>query len=407
VAKSPRPKRGGDEEDVTPALMDSLGAASDSLGQFAGIAGAAAGAATAFLSALTKLPEAVGRFVAAFSPAVMERFQQTVGDLTAVIGAALEPVVTAFTTLTREISNYLLPVVERLRPVVQRVMEGFLGSLMPAVAAVARVFEALIPALDALADPAATEALHQMLAGMVEMLVPFVKALAALFAQLAPVIMLVINPLAMLAPIFQALLTVVVAFVQTVVQAVASFVSSLFGGDTRGVMQTFRDAIQKVASAMVILAAYIAELVGASSFTKNLIANLGGDPAAKKDTTGFKAAQSPVAQSFADYGKSVSLAASVAGGQASEMKQEDFWRETIAHLKGIEGNREKVIKIITDAIEKAWKAIVSAILGEPPDPKAEAHKINNVLGTALSLNPSTAILGGVMKLFGDELFGAP
>lgn len=281
------------------------------------------GAASGVVGALTSIPNQLASFVQAFSPATMERFMLMIREVTAVFGIAFEPIITAFTDLAEEVGSQLKPVMEQLRPIIEQLAGDFLQRLTPVIRLFANILITLMPVI-------------QLFADLMSALTPLIQASVAVFG----------------------------AFMQ----ALASFFVGLFGGDTaKNAMDSLKKAIFEVAKGLVLFAAYLGKFFGMDTFVKALKDNLGSDPAKKKDDLiGTAAATNASYSSISEYGKSITLAATVASGKKPEETQEDIWK----------GMRERLDKIAngTDTLEdlllkKVVPALVAGLLGNPTTDK--------------------------------------
>ena len=299
--------------------------------------------------ALTALPNAIMGFVQAFSPATVQAFNLALGDFMATLGVALEPVLSAFTELTRAVADYLLPVMQELRPIVQQLAQEFLARLIPVVQMVAGILRDMMP-------------LFQIFADIMKATTPVLNALTVIFGAL--------------------------------IRSVVQFIASLFGENYQDAMQGFQDALKRLANQLLVLVGQIATIFGATGFLNNLISGLEGGK--KGSSAGMKAATNPAFKSFVDYGRDVALAASVAGGQKSTFTQEEFFTEAIAKLRELAANPTKFREEILNAIKALPGLIAKALRGGVHSAAAQAVENNpktggTIAGILGSVSPNLAV----------------
>src|SRR5262245_43735522 len=100
-------------------FLGSLGSAAKGVGDM--LVGAFAPALNVFSSAVG----AVRGFVDALSPAAGMVLDQTLRDLAATVGTALEPVIQVATQVVQDFARSLAPVMERLKPIVEQSAKAF------------------------------------------------------------------------------------------------------------------------------------------------------------------------------------------------------------------------------------------------------------------------------------------
>lgn len=298
-------------------------------GMLAGLAGAATGVVGTFNQATG----AAKGFVEAFAPSTVLVFQQALGDLAAVIGSALEPVIQSATEIVKDFSSVLLPLMRDLRPVIEQVT-GALGE-------VAKVL---------------------------------ISSFAVTMKALAPVIKLVADLFVAMTPIFQAASAAIAGAVEAL-KYIGTAIMEALGADLSDVGGRVRDAMESVAEAALVASAALLKLINAGlgdAFIKGVQNALGANDTAKarkeldafgggplpkqgverEDATGMKAMTNARFVSIGDFGKQVALAAAVAGGGGGRPKTSEEWLAKISSsldkLNGLD--REAVWKWIKDAI---------------------------------------------------------
>ena len=148
-------------------LMEQLGGPFKKIGKVVGSVGKKLGVVGAVVStvigtvvtAATAIPKAVAGiiataqpFVAALNPALVEQYERAQNDLRATIGYALTPIITYATRAVREFAGILLPSVQRLRPVVDKISAAFSGAASGAFRFLGLIVERLVARLERLAD---------------------------------------------------------------------------------------------------------------------------------------------------------------------------------------------------------------------------------------------------------------
>ncbi len=146
--KSARPNGGNPGPGPNRSSASGFAGLSRTIGQVAAgfaVVGATVGTVTAALSAV---PAAVAgivaaskRFVAALSPSTVNQYEQQLRNLKATIGYALLPVITYATQALRDWGGLLLPAVQKLRPVFDRLSRAMSGLLFGAVRGLGHLLE--------------------------------------------------------------------------------------------------------------------------------------------------------------------------------------------------------------------------------------------------------------------------
>lgn len=95
---------------------------------------------------LSAIPDRVAAWVKAFNPYVVEQYQRALDNLTATVGAALEPAMQAFLGIARAANDVIGPLFDRLRPIVEESWSVMGERLLPALRLTADAVSALIPA---------------------------------------------------------------------------------------------------------------------------------------------------------------------------------------------------------------------------------------------------------------------
>jgi len=274
---APQPDGGGSGLSALPSAA--LGAFSDALGAVVPILGG--------------MGAALGQFVGAFSPALMEQFSMAMKDVTAVIGQALAPVLQVLTGIVREVGAVLNPVMKELQP----------------------VFDKLAKALASL-------------------LVPIIENAAAMLQTLLPIITLLADALTALTPLFRVLSVLQAGLVELFKDMMASLLGSV---DTKGAMASFKSAMEETAKVLIRTAAHIARAFGALGFIEGMIKGIEGKTAKKQSSVGMAAPQGATVTDLSGYGNTVATAAFAATGDLGdkEKKTEEWLKDIAGDLKGI------------------------------------------------------------------------
>ena len=178
-------------------------------------------------------------FVRAFNPAIVENFVNTMKDLSAVIGAGLQPILAAITVVFRAVADSLVPIVDKMAPGLNALGDLITRLLVPIFQSLSVVANKLIPYFNQLSSVLATVAgkFSDTIATLIEGLTPTLLTLAQLFN----VLLQILSPLL---SIFNTLLSVTMPFLSV---ALAGF------------------AVQLAVDALVALGAFIASIYTASN----------------------------------------------------------------------------------------------------------------------------------------------
>ena len=367
LARSHQTGGGGGGGGGGNATIGALTAALGPLGAaFGGLSEAVGGLQQQFNS----LIGAVTPFVQAFNPSAVEALNLAMYDLQAVIGLALTPIVQTATDALKEIGAILLPIAEKLQPIIAQLASVLSAQLMLAVESIAGTFTALLPAVQALVTVfgALGELNRAYMALFAAVLIPTAKAVGAVFQFLQPVIELVAAAFKGVADLSEALMTVFQTIAETVIEAIAAFVPAL---DLKDVTNSLKDAFKQVTKGAIVAAAALARLLGAEGFIKNLKKNLAGP--VKKSAVGLGAAKNARTSTFEDLGKQLALAASVASGTGEKKDEEKTWREdALEALNGLP-DRESLKSILSDIADDLAEQIIDWFKERLPTPAGLKH----------------------------------
>ncbi len=109
-------------------LKGVLGTVSKTFAVATAVVGAATAALLAVPLAVLGIVNASEKFVGALNPSLVEQYDQELRNLNATIGFGLTPVIAYATKSVKEWAGILLPTIERLRPIVERVSAAVSGA---------------------------------------------------------------------------------------------------------------------------------------------------------------------------------------------------------------------------------------------------------------------------------------
>lgn len=91
----------------------------------------------------------VAFFVRQFNPAIFENFMQTMRDLSALIGAGMQPILSALTVVFRALADSLMPIVDALGPAFNSLGNMIVKFLVPIFMAFTKLLARLQPVINA------------------------------------------------------------------------------------------------------------------------------------------------------------------------------------------------------------------------------------------------------------------
>ena len=301
----------------------------------AGIGAAAMKGAESILG----MAQASVRYVEAFAPSSVMAFNLAMRDLNATIGVALKPIVDMGTSFARMLASTLLPITKQLAGVMDQFGKAVLKIADVGLNAFGKAMEQAMPII-------------QSIVGIIsDSVVPVVNSIievaSAIVGAVMPVAQLLIDvlapPLKMVADLLSGLTPIITAagvILRGLVEAVSSVVrslSSLLGlGELGDALGFLKNTMMQVARACIIAAASLAQFFGLKSVVRGMIDAL--EPAKKGNAQGIAAATNAQMMNFADFGKSVSIAAATASGTyggKAESAEDKFRNETLGYLKDI------------------------------------------------------------------------
>lgn len=280
------------------------------------------GALSPATAAFSELASAARPFVEALNPSSMLALNQASRDLQATIGVGLQPVITAMTLATRQFADMLLPISQKLQPVMAKLTDAVGGTIKVLIDSFGETLTAMLPGLKVMAD-------------MIIAVQPLYQAGAALTAAL--------------------------------VRAMSSLATNLAGGEKniQSAMERLRGAFEGMATFLITSAAKYMKYIGKTEgldFIDTLIKSLsGGSPGS---STGLAAATSPTIGQLPSYNSAVMQSALIAtsAGDKTPKTSEDWLKLVVEELKSIRGKeltdfRKDVDTWIALAVEKIIAAI--------------------------------------------------
>ena len=312
-----------------------LAAASGLQQRLLGALGAVANASFALTAPFQRLAGSLSPFMDALNPALARELSYSVRELMATFGLLIQPIAQELAPLIREVAASLQPAFRALAPVLGE-FARVIGRVVALLAqSFAQVLTAMQPALSALLN---------LFGQLVQALSPAIAAFASIFAAIGPALEALIKGLA---PIFSSL-----------------------------------------AKAALYLTAGLLKLAGATGALDGMIKAVEGQNKRGPQSAGLQSAQNVQYTGTLEFGRSLALAATLAGpaGQEKPKDMTDLTTEILDNLKAIKSGDtwgpllsklEKWFGDVVQAVKDAGgRAVYSA-----------AEGIGNTgVGTALGLN---------------------
>jgi hypothetical protein len=303
------------------------------LGQFAANAvkdNPAAGIVTGLAGVFGQLTQSIqgvvgtlGQFVQAISPSTMLAFSQAMRDVQATIGSAFTGAVQIVTSVVREIGGILLPVMQKLTPIVNVLANAF-GTVLTAQ----------------------------------------VRVLATLLDALAPILELVADLMGLYANLLSDLLGIVAAAIRTISTVLQTFFGGT-AGDIKDVFKGFLDVIRQVVKALVTFAATLAVFAGFRDTVRAFGVAIAKEARDREErAAGLKAAaNNPAISDVLSIGKQQQQASFIAAGGAGSRDKSDteYLKEMAKALDAIAGRN----KSLEEAMKDWWEQhVLVGQLGE-------------------------------------------
>ena len=293
-------------------VIQSLGTLKDALGAVSGVASQIGQIAAPFQqlqNVLTGVVGAVQPFVEALAPSVVAEFRASIRDFQATVGQAFVPLVQVVSSVTREISGVLMPLLQQLTPIVSAAANAIGTLFVSAVRLLVVPLEALTPVLD--------------------LVVGFMSEYAKLLSD-------------------------EIEILTALAKVGADMLKSLFGTDTSGLKEIFRglaDIIRQVIRALVTFAATLTVAFGAAGLVAKFADALGKE-AADRDARagGLKAAgTNPQIGDIAGLLRQAQLSAFTAQGGATGREKTDteYLKALSDDLKKIAGDGRPLSETLT------------------------------------------------------------
>lgn len=300
----------------TASVFDRIKGTIGSIGKGIGIAGAVVGAVVAALSAVPLAVLGVVRasesFVRALNPSAVEQYEKAQNDLRATVGSGLQPVIAYATKSLKEWAGILLPSIQKLQPVIDRISAAVSG----AATGVARALAATL----------------ERVAVRLEMVLPDIESLINSFGALIEV-----------------------------VNAVADFMDAAFGqdafGGTREILRVVADKFKALVSATTVLTARLLKLAGSNEslqkFRDSLQKAIDAREAPKSGLTA--APTGATTGSFEDLLRRLQERAFVSTlGTETKKSDTDYLKELVGLVDDIQKDDRDWRTVISDAIRDAF-----------------------------------------------------
>lgn len=308
---------------------------------------------TGFLEPFKKITDIATRFVSDFDPALVENLNSRFRDLNATLGVALRPIVDVARDVVKSLSDYLLPVMKQLEPIVREIATVVGGALQEGAKELGDALQQMMPLFEGLRD---------FIVGAVPMLSDLRHLLAAIRLPL-------------------------MALFKDIVEALGGTGGA---GGIKGLMEELRKVVQRLIAAFVQFLAQVFQLLGWVKGLEALQKSLQPVQAKKEDSTGLAVALNPAFKALGEMHKSVMaamfVASDVGAGQKTGVEQTN---EILGQMKGAIMQGIANAKNSGDEVTRMYADIKTAI---------------NNAETAVN-NLTEAVKGGKKVI--DDVKGAP
>lgn len=265
-----------------------------------------------------KLVDIASYFANFIDPGLVEDLTRKFRDLNAVIGVAVRPVVEVAREVVKHLSDYLLPIMRKLQPIVEKVTHALGDAMKKAILDMSKFLEDMIPTIEKLAG---------ILVGIIGIMSDVYSALTV--------------------------------FARFLADAVGSLFSGFVGNgrSVKEIMEKLRETVQSVISSLTMFSARLMMSFGWTKGVESMIkamksAGTGGE---KGDATGMAVAQNAMFKSIGDLSKSVMLEAF--RSSANQTKEMDPAVQSAAFLGEIAKQLEDLMKSGDDKQSKIITAI--------------------------------------------------
>jgi len=245
---------------------------------------------------------AMEKFVGAMSPSTVMQFEQSLKNLHATIGQALQPALSVLSDALQNAAAILDPIMQQLAPTIQKMGE-----------CVGKFISILAMGLDILLS---------IFQPIIDILLEFENIIADLGR-------------------------ILIVLIKTIMQ-VAAEAFKPFGDLFDGLIGAFKELIK----AIVFTTAGLAKMLGANDFLGKMIANL--EKIQNAGRVQNAAPDSVAIQDWASIAADAAKASVMAGGSTPAKTQEELLTDIIAGLKDIDSGRKDFSQVITESIEKWW-----------------------------------------------------
>ncbi|AWM40306.1 hypothetical protein GobsT_12250 [Gemmata obscuriglobus] len=301
------------------------------VGKFGKVLGVAGAVVSGVVAALTAIPMAIvgvvqasASYVGALNPSAVEQYDRAQNDLRATIGYGLQPIIAYATKSLKDWAGILLPSIQQLRPVVERISAAVSGYLIGPVRLVGKLIDGFAKGLEGV--------------------LPVIESLVSTAAAFGEV---------------QQAITDVLA---------ASGLGQLLGVKNdlnRELLKFTAEAFRKLVTALVIATARLLQLAGATESLKRFKDSLQGAVDARKaPKSGLTAAPSDAGTgSIEDVLKRLNERAFVATSGATTKQTDTEYLEDLVKVVGqIQANPLNWKQMITDAVRDALPPGPAALL---------------------------------------------
>ncbi|WP_171473809.1 hypothetical protein [Frigoriglobus tundricola] len=318
-------------------------AAGASLG-LGGVLSVAAGAVAAVVAGLSAAFDVTKQWAGALEPGLIQQFDQAMRNVQATLGQAFTGIFDQGINFLGKLAGFINPVMQQLKPVIDELTNTAIKNMTGSIRIAVTQFAALVPVLRTVAlfaeyFGAQLRPVVAILGALVAVaLAPLVIAFNILNAILSPVIKV-------LSAVFDGLTGIIETFTtifQVVIDSINAALQSLFGGTVTDMVKGVKNAFAELRAAIVLAAARLALLFGATDFVKRLRDSL--------NPTGQQAAGPASIKSLEQIGKDLAQASVNAAG-AGEAGEEDATAKLVGKLDAMLNDNKENTNAIVNAIK--------------------------------------------------------
>lgn len=340
------------------------------LSRVAAIAGVAAAAIAVFVVGINlaerEFQKIVG-LVKLFNPGIVQMFQFALDNLGATIGRAFVPVIQVATSVVREWTAALAPVIQSLVPILQQFSDAFGNLLAGALRNLASVLQSMLPMLSQW-----FEVLQLSATMMNAFLQPVMLAVRALglftrvlfeatgLGVIVRVLTRVFEAFSKTFEVVEAAFSILEVTVTSLVDSLMMLLGSLF--PFKDIMDSLTRAVQFAIRNLYVFSILLAKFLGLDGVADALIKSI-----EDKTKQGDTAAQSPQIKTLEQLSKDLALAAASAGGAAGQggvRNQQEFWQKTLDEMKQARANGGSMVDFLREIRDLLRK--LNPIAAAPP-----------------------------------------